>query len=346
VTTRPVGAPVRESAAVSGRARTRTPTGPQSARSREDPAAAYTAARLYYGDDLSQQEVAERLNVSRSTVSRLLQLARDTGIVRIEVRPPSPSAELSAELAQALELRSAVVVPAPARGGGVQALVTPALAELSALRLAPGSVLTTSSGEALWHIAQTQRFPDLRGVRLVPAVGGMDEVEIRFQPNEIARRIADASGADVSFLHVPVLPSATLRRSIMADPEIAARLALWDRLDAALVGIGAAPEQLVTGPSHIMAERAALSSAVGNVASRHFDLDGRPVEFADEARMLVVTRAQLKACGTVIAIAAGPIKVPSIIGAARAGLIDVLVTDAPTASRVIERLSAPRSASP
>jgi DNA-binding transcriptional regulator LsrR (DeoR family) len=340
VTRRPAGHPVRESALVSGRGRTRTPAGPPAARSREDPAAAYTAARLYYGDDLSQQEVAERLNVSRSTVSRLLQLARETGIVRIEVRPPSPSAELSAGLAEALELRSAVVVPAPARGGGVQALVTPALAELSALRLAPGSVLTTSSGEALWHIARTQKLPDLRGVRLVPAVGGMDEVEVRFQPNEIARRIADASGADVSFLHVPALPSATLRRSIMADPEIAARLALWDRLDAALVGIGAAPEVLETGPSHIMAARGELDSAVGNVASRHFDLDGGPVEFPDEARMLVVTRAQLKACGTVIGVAAGPLKVVAIIGAARAGLIDVLVTDAPTASAVLERLAA------
>jgi DNA-binding transcriptional regulator LsrR (DeoR family) len=340
VRTRPAGDPVRQSALVSGRGRTRTPAGSPGARTREDPAAAYTAARLYYGDDLSQQEVAERLNVSRSTVSRLLQLARETGIVRIEVRPPSPSAELSAELAAALSLRSAVVVAAPPRGGGVHALVAPALAELAALRLGPGSVLTTSSGEALWHLAQTQRFPDLRGVRLVPAVGGMDEVEIRFQPNEIARRIADASRAEVSFLHVPVLPSTTLRRSIMADPEIAARLALWDRLDAALVGIGAAPEQLETGPSHIMAARATLASAVGNVASRHFDLEGAPVEFPDEARMLVVSRDQLKACGTVIGIAAGPVKVVSIIGAARAGLIDVLVTDAPTASGVLERLAA------
>jgi DNA-binding transcriptional regulator LsrR (DeoR family) len=89
-----------------------------------------------------------------------------------------------------------------------------------------------------------------------------------------------------------------------------------------------------------MAARATLASAVGTVASRHFDLEGAPVEFPDEARMLVVSRDQLKACGTVIGIAAGPVKVVSIIGAARAGLIDVLVTDAPTASGVLERLAA------
>jgi DNA-binding transcriptional regulator LsrR (DeoR family) len=304
-----------------------------------DVAAAYTAARLYYGDDLSQQEVAERLNVSRSTVSRLLQLARDTGIVHIEVRPPSTSAELSAQLTSALDLRHAVVVPTDGRSGGVRALVAPALAELEQLRLQPGSVLTTSSGEALWELAQAQRFPNLRGVMLLPAVGGMDEVDMRFQPNEIVRRIAGASGAELRFLHVPALPSATLRRSLAADPEISARLALWDRLDAALVGIGAAPRDLEVGPSHIMANRAALGAAVGNVASRHFDIEGRPVELPEEERMLVVSWDQLRAAGTVIAVAAGRAKIAAAIGAARAGLIDVLVTDAATASGVLERLS-------
>lgn len=304
-----------------------------------DVAAAYTAARLYYGDDLSQQEVAERLNVSRSTVSRLLQLARDTGIVHIEVRPPSTSAELSAQLTSALDLRRAVVVPSDGRSGGVRALVAPALAELEQLRLQPGSVLTTSSGEALWELAQAQRFPNLRGVLLLPAVGGMDEVDMRFQPNEIVRRIAGASGAELRFLHVPALPSATLRRSLAADPEISARLALWDRLDAALVGIGAAPRDLEVGPSHIMANRGALGAAVGNVASRHFDIEGRPVELPEEERMLVVSWDQLRAAGTVIGVAAGRAKIAAAIGAARAGLIDVLVTDAATASGVLERLS-------
>lgn len=300
--------------------------------------AAYTAARLYYGDGLSQLAVAERLNVSRSTVSRLLALARDTGIVRIEVRPPSSSLELSASLQEALGLRRAVVVPAGQRAG-VQALVAPALGELERLRLGPGAVLATSSGEAVWQVAQSQRFPRLHGVRLVPAVCGLDEVEVRYQPNEIARRIADASGADVAFLHVPAIPSPTLRASLVADPDIAARLALWDRLDAAIVGISAPAARLEIGPRHVMDHRPALSAAVGNVASRHFDLAGRPVEIPGEENLLCVTREQLRAAGTVIALAAGAVKVPSVIGAARAGLVDVLVTDTATAAAVLERLA-------
>jgi DNA-binding transcriptional regulator LsrR (DeoR family) len=299
-------------------------------------AAVHAAASLYYEEELSQQEVAERLDVSRSTVSRLLQMARTEGIVRIEVLPPSPAADLAGELAEALGLRRAAVVPALASGDGLQALVAPTLAELEALALGPGDVLAISWGRTIWEVAQAHRFPDLRGVRLVPAVGGMDELDVRFQSNEIVRRVAGASGAEVSFLHAPAFPSSELRASLLSDPDITTRLALWDDLDAALVGIGMPPSEPGAAPMHITAERDALTAAVGDVASRHFDLAGSPVEMPQEDRLLGVSREQLRAAGTVIGVAAGAPKVRAIVGVARGRLIDVLVTDARTASAVLE----------
>ncbi|MCW3049787.1 MAG: transcriptional regulator [Solirubrobacterales bacterium] len=302
----------------------------------ESTAAMYAAARLYHEEGLAQHEVAERLGVSRSTVSRLLRQARDHDIVRIEVRPPSAVAELSVRLAGALDLRRAVVVPALAQTGGRQALVEPALRELGRLGLGRGDVLAVSWGQTVWEIAQAQRFPALGEVRIVPAIGGMDEGDVRFQTNEIARRMAAAGGAEVSFLHAPALPSARLRRSLLADPDTAARLALWDRLAAVVVGVGLPPARSETGPAHAVAHRAGLAGAVGDVVSRHYDLAGEAVTFRDEDRMLGVTRAQLRAAGTVIAVAAGTAKAPSVVGAARAGLIDVLVTDAATAGAALE----------
>lgn len=303
-------------------------------------ASVLAAAELYYQDQLSQQQIAERLGVSRSTVSRMLRTARDQGIVQIEIRRPSPAPQLSQELEAALGLRRAAVVPAAPRGE-LQALVAPAFAELAALALRPGDVLAVSWGATIWQLAQSSGFPPLRGVRLVPAIAGFDETDLRFQTNEIARRIADASGADVSFLHSPALPSPELRRSIVADGEIGPRLALWDRLTAALVGIGPPTLAVETGPAHILAERADLEHAAGDVVSRYFDLEGEPVEFEHEDLLLGVSRAQLRRAGTVLAVAAGTVKATSIVGAARAGLIDVLVTDTATAAATLHVLEAP-----
>jgi DNA-binding transcriptional regulator LsrR (DeoR family) len=284
----------------------------------DEHASLLAVARLYYEDDLSQQQIADRLGVSRSTVSRLLQTAREQGIVHIEIRPPTSTSQLSSWLQGALKLRKAVVVPPPPRGSGPAILVGPALQEVAELGLRAGDTLAVASGATLWEIVRGRRFPPLAGVRVVPALGGVDDVDLRCQANEIARRVAEASGAEVCFLHAPALPSRALFDALVANPEMAGRLALWDRLAAALVGIG----------------------EDGSVAGRRFDVLGEPQPRAEEAHMLAISREQLRRAGTVIGVASGSAKAAAIVGAARAGVVDVLVTDAPTASAALDVLSA------
>ena len=51
-------------------------------------------AKLYYKSDYSQQQIANKLNLSRPTVSRLLQYAKEKGFVQINIcllyTSPSP----------------------------------------------------------------------------------------------------------------------------------------------------------------------------------------------------------------------------------------------------------------
>jgi DNA-binding transcriptional regulator LsrR (DeoR family) len=270
----------------------------------------------------------------------MLQLARDEGIVHIEIRRPSAPEHLSDALRSTLGLRRVVVVPASARSG-LHGIVAPALAEIARLDLAPGAGLAVSWGSTIAEIARSTEFPRLPGVELVPAIAAFDELDGRFQTNEIARRIAAVSGANVNFLHWPAMPAPRLRRTLLADDDARRRLALWDRLAAALVGIGPPTAMVETAPAHVLAARADLAPAAGDVVSRYFDIHGRPVPFENEKLLLAMTRDQLRHTGTVIGVAAGARKGPSIVGAARAGLIHVLVTDDAAAGAALERATAP-----
>ena len=73
---------------------------------------AYAAAHLYYEEELTQEEVARRMEVSRPTVSKLLSVANKEGIVHISVRRPGQrDAGLEASLVESLGLQTAVVLP-------------------------------------------------------------------------------------------------------------------------------------------------------------------------------------------------------------------------------------------
>lgn len=308
------------------------------------PSLLYRVARWYYDDRLSQQEIAQRLLTHRSTVSRLLQAARDKGIVRIDLVPPPELAPLSEQLTTGLDLRKVVVVDDTAARGAssarvVEALVEPALRELDELSLGPDSTLGVSWGSAVWRIASTAGGVDLRGASVVPILGGMNEVEPQFQTNEIVRSLAANSNGRVNFLHLPANLAPEVRADLLRDPEIRSRLRMWDHLDAAIVGIGSTQVSVDAWPKLERHNREQLSAAVGDIAARYFTIDGDPVVPPGDETLVGITREQLARVGTVLAVAAGPTKAAPIIGAARTGLIDVLVTDASTAVAVTDLLS-------
>jgi DNA-binding transcriptional regulator LsrR (DeoR family) len=299
--------------------------------------AVYAAARLYFVDERPQAEIARRLGLSQPTVSRLLRQARDEGIVQIEIRPMEWDPSLAERLKAALGLRRAVVAPSGPAADPRATLIGPALDELAALGLERGNVLALGWGRTVSDIVEA-RLPSLAGASLVPTVGGLNEQDRSFHANEIVRRAAERSGAISHLLYAPAVPSAALRRSLAGDRAIAFILSLWDRLDAALVGIGLPAAALHGhGPAHVRTPEAlaALTTAAGDVSSRYFDIEGRPIPYPGEARVLGVTREQLRRAGTVIGVAAGASKAGAIVGAARSGLIDVLVTDASTAGAAL-----------
>src|SRR5215510_4630065 len=70
------------------------------------------AAWLYYEERMTQEEVAERLGVSRASVVNFLQEARDRGVVTIAVAPEHlRNVRAARELSKRFGLTSCVVIP-------------------------------------------------------------------------------------------------------------------------------------------------------------------------------------------------------------------------------------------
>jgi DNA-binding transcriptional regulator LsrR (DeoR family) len=294
-------------------------------------------AKLHYQSDMSQVDIAKKLGLSTATVSRLLHKARSAGIVRIEVIDLSPSEDLTAALIDGLKLRTAAVVDTPS-SNVLSALAAPVGSILQQAGLHSGSTLGIGWGRAVREVTLAG-LPRLPGIVTIALNGGMQQAAPHFQINEFVRRAAEQMGGIPHFLHAPYISSSELRDAFLADPTVQQVTSLWDRLDAAIVGVGlrhSANPSEVTGA---LPGEKALSHAAGDVLRHYVTEDGDILHWDGEERMIAATPQQLRQIPLTIAVAATPAKAPGIIGAVRSGMINALVTDANTAQAILDRLS-------
>ncbi|MBZ9920738.1 MULTISPECIES: sugar-binding transcriptional regulator [unclassified Mesorhizobium] len=296
----------------------------------------HTVAKLHYEAEMSQVDIARQLGVSTATISRLLQRARAEGIVRIEVLDLAAPEEITGQLIDRLGLRDAAVVETPA-AGALTALAGPLGGLLKQAQLVAGSVVAIGWGRAVREVIRTG-LPRIPGVLTVAATGGMQQHAAHFQVNEFVRLAAEEFGGIPHFIHAPYLPSSELREVFLGDAAISDAVALWDRTDVAIVGIGLphainAPEASAATPSE-----QALVHAAGDVLRHYFDADGALIAWEGEGRMIAMSPAQLRAVPLVIGVAASPEKATAIIGAARARLINAVITDTKTAQAILATL--------
>jgi DNA-binding transcriptional regulator LsrR (DeoR family) len=297
----------------------------------------HRAATAYYMDELRQAEVAERLGVSRPTVSKLLTEARRIGMVRFEVLDPSEVdvRDLAAQVRDVLGVRGVRVAPGDQHERGFRGLGELLGEELRALDLAQGEGILLSSGKTIHAVCAAPGLPDLTGTIVAPTVGGQQESDPWFQTNELVRRFADRTGATPRFMFAPALPSASLRESLEADPGFREITDLWDRARAAVTGVGAPYRSRASLTSVVPRGDSSLARAEGDICLHFLDSAGREVGFPGADRLVRPSLEQLRRVPHLIAVAAGEEKAPSIVAACRAGLISTLVTDAVTAEAVL-----------
>lgn len=297
----------------------------------------HRAASAYYVDGVRQAEVAERLGVSRPTVSKLLAEARRIGMVRFEVLEP-PTADLpdlAARLQDVLGVRSVRIAPGNQVQRDYRGIGDLLGEELRSLDLQRGEVLLISSGKTTYAVSGMPGLPELPGVVIAPTVGGQQETDPSFQTNEIVRRFADRTRAEPKFMFAPASPSEQLWESLQADPSFREITDLWARARAVVVGIGEPYQGRAALTSVVPRDEPALLPAVGDINLHFYDIDGHPVSYPGSELLVRPPRELLNALPTSIAMAAGERKAPSILAGARTGLYTTLLTDEPTAQAVL-----------
>jgi DNA-binding transcriptional regulator LsrR (DeoR family) len=303
----------------------------------------YKIAKAYYQDDLTQHDIGHRFGLSRVKVSRLLQQARDDGIVKIAVIPPPGT---YGDLERQLEVKYSldeVVVVAPARydRANIVREVGQAAADCLVRSLQGDEVVGMSWGTTLRAAVDALPTRNWSRLTVVQIAGGLGRPEAEVYGSDLSRRAAQALGGRSRIIPAPgIVASQLARDALLADTHIAETLEIAAAADVALVGLGAiTAESVVLQTSTLLTERQIAEikrrGMVGDIGLRFYDAEGRLIEHEVNDRIIALDLEQIKRIPRVIGAAGGPEKLESIRAALRGALINVLVTDDRTAIRLL-----------
>ncbi len=293
-------------------------------------------AAMYYQEGLSQQQIADRIAVSRSMVSYMLLEARQAGVVQIRINRPIPrDLQLELELENRFAIREAyVVVGGDAGYSEILELMGCCAESILGEILQDGMVLGISAGTSVSSAVRMLRPRRLPRVRVVQLTGGFGAPHRSFDAAEQCMLAASAFGAHYHYLNAPVIvENGPVAEALRQDRSIRAVLDLAAQTQVALMGIGTieplASTQFHAGYlSYDDLRQMEKLGVVGGLCTSFFSLEGEhiPVPWIDP-RVIGVSWDEMRRFETVIALGAGRAKAKAVLGAARSGIVDVLITD-------------------
>jgi DNA-binding transcriptional regulator LsrR (DeoR family) len=301
-------------------------------------------AMWYYEERLDQAAIADRIGKSRSMVSRLLDQAREAGLVEVKVHYPlRTDAELEEKLCRTFALQSAHVLAEPPEDYG---LLLKRLGELAARcvtqALHPGIIIGLSWGTGVHAVVRampTLPVPDSTVVQLIGAVGHGDPL---VDGAALGRWLAQKLGASFRFLSAPLLvEDEGVARALRRERTIEETLSLAAQAEVAIIGIGTPePEfsSLLRAGYLTRAELQALldQGIVGDVVAHQFDAEGRRLDIPANRRAISLDADALRRIPRVVAVSGGPAKVHAIHAALLGRFCSCLVTDAVAARGVLQ----------
>ena len=300
------------------------------------------AAWLYYVAANTQDQIAEKLGVSRQAAQRLVSLAVAEKLIKFRLDHPLAAAvALGEALRERFGLAHCAVEPVdPAAACPIPGIAIGAAEYLGTfLAQREPLVLAFATGRTLRalvdEVASTVPSPQHKLVSLAGAVSR----EGRASQFEVVMRLAERTGAQCFPMPTPVVASTVEERRLLQTQRayvVVRELALRAAVAFVSVGQVGPGSPLHHGRFITDDELAELMArgAVGEVAGWAFDRAGRLIEGATNERVAGLPLSQLGSAG-IVAVAGGSEKVAAIRAALRGRLVSGLITDERTAAAVL-----------
>jgi DNA-binding transcriptional regulator LsrR (DeoR family) len=304
----------------------------------------FKISSLYYLQSLTQQDISEKLGISRPMVSRLLKQAREAGIVQIKVLPSAGNfIELEQDLESRYQLDEVIIIDSdlPESQKFTSQQIGVAAAEYLIRTIKDNDIIGVTWGTTIRSMVDAVHPIETNNIHVVQILGGLGRPESVFYPGVICNRLATLLNCSFTILPSPgVAGSKESKGAFLSDKDVLKALGIIKNVNVAFVGIGSMSNESITMQNNVIspADRDYLISrgAVGDIGLRFFDIHGDPVKSNFDDLVIGVTLEQIKNIRHVIGMAGGPEKFKAVQGVLRGKYLNVLITDVNLAKKLVE----------
>ena len=297
---------------------------------------------LHFEKGYSQQDIAARLGLSKMTVSRMLQKARELKIIQIDIKLPFQLDENLAEHIKALYgIKKAIVVKQEkTEKHNTSELIGRVCAFYIGLSFPDDYVLGLGLGNTIGHTVRSLVPMKMKNVRIVQLMGGLADVTYK-NPFTIVQETCRRLNAEGTLLtSFATVESEKMRNSIIYNTSMGGQIReMWGKCNEAVFGIGTIEKGTLLSPNLVAIEeleKLKQSGAIGDVLGHCFDRNGIFINSDLERRLVSIPIDTLKKIPTRVSVAGGEEKARAIRGALRSGIITTLITDENTAAMLID----------
>ena len=299
-------------------------------------------SELYYQQELSQQEISQIMGISRPTVSRQLDEAKETGVVEVIIHSPIVKhPKLSYALRTEFGLRDAIVVSGNYEFDKALARCAKCAAHFLNTVLENNMSIGISWGRALEALCNAVEPSEYYNVNVVQMVGCLGTGNPRVDGLELALRLSKKVGGTYSNIYAPVYVDSELVYSyLVAEPQIETTLKKALSVDIVITGIGSLDDpnaSLYQSGCYSPEDREELMrrGAVSSLLGRMFDINGKEVQL--DGRFVISAPLEAMYYPTwSIGINAGAAKAECTLAALHGKYLNTLIVDEPLALRILE----------
>ena len=307
---------------------------------------------MYYKEEMSQDAISKKLNISRATVSRTLTRAKKEGIVKIQINYPSENTiELEKNIEKEFGLKE-VLIGVENESISKDYAVAIQASEYLARILKNNMKLGINWGRSMKNIVTTfekegyNKLVNVKGVEIVPFLGTNNSFDEKSQSlrltysNFLAIKMAELLKCKNYNLSAPMIVSSQkVKDVIINEPDVGGVLKKAKTCDVALLGIGSIDKDsslfILMDDGEKMSDTIKQQGGIGEVIGRAYDKDGNIIHSELDNRIIGVTLEELKQIPLKIGVGYGNQKLEAIKAALKGGLIDVLITDKETAEKLV-----------